>query len=273
MRPTRFASVLVVDDDPGVRLLLAAALRDVGYRVITAGSGAEALGTIAVESPDLVLTDHQMPAMTGVQLFVTLRSGGFTAPIVLMSAGTNARAEAIAYGLDAYLSKPMDLDTLLKVVADQLAPETRLAGLLPQQPSQEALPKPRVMVINASADLLQLLGATVEEAGFEAILLTPGELGKDVPTVQQLLRRHNPKVVVYDVSAPYPANWSLFCDLRDAERLDGSGRQFIATTPNKQALEERIGATAAIELVGDHVNRTAIARVISRAAVGPDVCC
>jgi CheY-like chemotaxis protein len=269
MRPSGSASVLVVDDDPGIRLLFSAALQDAGYRVIAVGGALEALAQVASEPPDLVLTDYQMPGMTGVQLFVTLRSQGFRAPIILMSAGSNARAEAIAYGIDAYLPKPMNLDRLLAVVAEQIFPAPRPVG----RSISEPVPRLRVMVVNASDDLSQLLGSTIEEAGFEAVLLRPSEAGRDLSTVQGILRRYDPKVIVYDVSVPYPSNWSLFCSLRDAERLEGSGRQFIATTPNKQALEERIGATDAMELIGDHLNRAAIAAVVSRAAVGPDVCC
>ncbi|MBY8881749.1 response regulator, partial [Actinacidiphila acidipaludis] len=59
------ASLLVVDDEPNIRELLSASLRFVGFKVVSAATGAEALAAVARERPDLVVLDVMLPDMTG----------------------------------------------------------------------------------------------------------------------------------------------------------------------------------------------------------------
>ena len=115
MRPT----VLVVDDDPGIRELVAAVLEDEGYAPRHAADGLAALEEVASSPVDLVLSDVMMPRLDGVGLVRRLRDGGHRVPVVLMSAASA--------GVDApdvpFLPKPFDLDGLLGVIAGALAAE------------------------------------------------------------------------------------------------------------------------------------------------------
>ena len=110
------APVLVVDDDPGIRGVIQAALEMEGYTVVTASNGREALDCIAKAQPALVLLDLQMPVMTGWDLFSQLHAAQCPVPIVFMTAGFRAKAEAERCGADGYLSKPFDLDQLFQTV-------------------------------------------------------------------------------------------------------------------------------------------------------------
>ncbi len=65
-------TVLVVDDELGILLVLEAVLSDAGYRVITAGNGRQAIELARAERPDLVLTDWMMPVMDGPALIAAL---------------------------------------------------------------------------------------------------------------------------------------------------------------------------------------------------------
>jgi CheY-like chemotaxis protein len=109
--------VLVVDDDEGIREVVAMLLSDEGYIVQTASNGQEALSSIHTQRPALVLLDLQMPVMTGWQLVEQLRAFRLDVPVVFMSAGVRARSEAVQYSVAGYLAKPFDLDDLLGVVA------------------------------------------------------------------------------------------------------------------------------------------------------------
>ncbi|WP_448099886.1 response regulator [Luteibacter jiangsuensis] len=80
---TRTLRVLTVDDDELVRATTVEMLEDLGYAVIAARSGAEALNLIEEAAVDLVITDHAMPQMTGTQLAIRLRERYPTLPIVL----------------------------------------------------------------------------------------------------------------------------------------------------------------------------------------------
>lgn len=256
---------LVVDDVTSVRTVLQLALEDAGYTVSLAANGREALACLAREPVDIVLTDLQMPVLSGVQLFTELRAQGFQMPVVFMSAGTNARAAAIACGADGYVPKPFDLDTLLGTLADLLPQRQdgkRTAG---GRSMTEATNPSTIVVINSNDDLLRLLGEVVLAAGFAVITVHADEVGRTAEAIQELIRRHDPKVVLVDISPPYRANWALFSSVRDAEELARSGRQFVVTTPNRAALERFVGPTSAIELVGEAEDRAVIAEALRRA--------
>ncbi|HET6582360.1 MAG TPA: response regulator [Nannocystaceae bacterium] len=112
--------ILIVDDDPAVRDAIKDVLEDEGHRVEVAAHGAEALDSLrAGTRPDLVLLDHMMPIMDGptfaeaVERDPALRG----LKIVLLTADGRASAKATAMGLDAFLTKPVQLDQLLDVVA------------------------------------------------------------------------------------------------------------------------------------------------------------
>lgn len=79
-RPVR---ILVVDDDEHIARLNEEALKRVGYKVDTAGDGGEAWKALERESYDLLITDHKMPNVTGVELIKKVRSARLTIPIIL----------------------------------------------------------------------------------------------------------------------------------------------------------------------------------------------
>ena len=108
--------VLIVDDDPAIRALIAAVLEDDGFGVVTAANGREALACIAQLLPALVLLDLQMPVMSGWELLAHLRADQVAVPVVFMTAGYRAQAEAERHHADGYLAKPFELAELVAVV-------------------------------------------------------------------------------------------------------------------------------------------------------------
>jgi CheY-like chemotaxis protein len=109
----------VVDDDLGIRTTLAALLEDEGYRVATARHGEEALVSIALERPSLVLLDMRMPVMDGWTLARELRLRATEVPLVVMTAAAQeARRWAEEISATAYLPKPLDPSVLLATLDD-----------------------------------------------------------------------------------------------------------------------------------------------------------
>src|SRR5690348_14177329 len=84
-------SVLVVDDEPDKRLLLAYALRGEGYEVFTAEDGVEGLNAVELYQPDLIVTDVMMPRMDGYEMIRRVRSNPQTKfiPVIIQSAARN----------------------------------------------------------------------------------------------------------------------------------------------------------------------------------------
>ncbi|CFQ45525.1 hybrid sensory kinase in two-component regulatory system with RcsB and YojN [Yersinia frederiksenii] len=110
--------ILVVDDHPINRRLLADQLTTLGYRVITANDGLDALAVLSANNVDIVLTDVNMPNMDGYRLTQRLRQLNHNFPVIGVTA--NALAEGkqrcIEAGMDNCLSKPVTLDTLRQML-------------------------------------------------------------------------------------------------------------------------------------------------------------
>lgn len=112
--------ILVVDDEPAVRLLLADFLEDEGYRVVTVADGMEALERFRRgERPCFMLLDLVMPRLNGWELAHRLRVDPELEPVPFAVIASNpaARSEADGLGAARWLGKPIDLDLLLETLA------------------------------------------------------------------------------------------------------------------------------------------------------------
>ena len=110
-------AVLVVEDEPLLRDLVAEVLRDEGYDVVTAADGREAIDALEQERPQLVLMDVMMPTLDGRAAYRAMRARPDlpAVPVVLMSAAVGP--ERLDPTISAFLPKPFDLDDLLALVA------------------------------------------------------------------------------------------------------------------------------------------------------------
>ena len=113
-------SILVVDDQAGMRMLLATLLEDAGYDVVEAAHGQAALTYLgaATELPGLILLDIAMPVMTGWAFLAELHRDERLAsiPVMLMTALGPAAARSAPGPAVAYIEKPIDIDRLLSSV-------------------------------------------------------------------------------------------------------------------------------------------------------------
>lgn len=102
------ATILVVDDEPPIRRLLRASLSSQGFGVVEAADGREAAEQIRRSSPDLVILDLGLPDMSGLDLIRTVRAGGSSLPILVLSSRSDERGkvEALDLGADDYVTKP-----------------------------------------------------------------------------------------------------------------------------------------------------------------------
>jgi CheY-like chemotaxis protein len=113
--------VLVVDDDEGVRAVMASALEDEGWRVETAENGWKALEALRQSRPTAIILDLRMPVMDGLTFAEEYRRFPEPhAPLILISA-TVTQSAVEATGAVAGLRKPIDLNTLLETVEQHAA--------------------------------------------------------------------------------------------------------------------------------------------------------
>lgn len=113
--------VLVVEDNAVNRELAVAMLERLGYRADVVASGAEALGALARTTYDAALMDCHMPGMDGYEATAEIRrgeAGGRHTPIIAMtgSAMPGDRERCIAAGMDDYISKPVQLGELARLL-------------------------------------------------------------------------------------------------------------------------------------------------------------
>src|SRR3982750_991080 len=128
------ATILVVDDELGIRALLSEILSDEGHTVELAQNAAQARTYRQGHRPDLVLLDIWMPDVDGITLLKEWGSSGqLSMPVIMMSGhGTiDTAVEATKYGATAFLEKPITLQKLLRAVEQALVkPGQRTAPAL-----------------------------------------------------------------------------------------------------------------------------------------------
>ena len=109
-------SILVVDDDHDVSLMLKDRLTFLGFFVMTARNGAEAMAMLKILTVDGILLDIQMPEMDGITMLEQLGGQRPGMPVIVMTAELNKKKliQAMELGANDYLVKPIDLDLLAK---------------------------------------------------------------------------------------------------------------------------------------------------------------
>jgi DNA-binding response OmpR family regulator len=121
-------AVLLVDDDPDIRQMLAFTLRGHGFEVSQATGGAEALVALAADVPDCVVLDLMMPGVDGFEVLDRMRADGLApdAKVIVLSCRGDEAALVRAWelGADDYLVKPTDPDVLLARIRELAATPT-----------------------------------------------------------------------------------------------------------------------------------------------------
>ncbi len=182
-------TVLVVDDEKGIRESLGDILEDEGYEVITAESGREALKLVNVESPDLVFLDIWLPDVDGIEVLEEITSGKNSVPVVMISGhGTvDLAVKATKIGAYDFLEKPLSLERVLLTtqravergrlekrylsLIDDISEKWRLVGNSPQvanlrnQIDTLARSSSRVLITGESGTGKELVARLIHEKG------------------------------------------------------------------------------------------------------------
>lgn len=176
------ASVLIVDDDPGLRRALADRFEFWGHRAETAVDGTDARSRLAAQAFDLVLLDLSMPGMSGLELLTVLRAEGCAADVIVLTAhgSVEAAVEAIKLGAEDFLAKPTDFDLLQKAV-DRCLDRRRLDRV-----ARASAAGSRGLVAGTSPAMAQLVATAERAAAAPTTLLIRGESG----TGKQVLAEH-----------------------------------------------------------------------------------
>jgi CheY-like chemotaxis protein len=113
-------TVLVVDDEAGIREVARKILERAGLRVIEAEDGIQALRLLETIEPDLLLTDIRMPGMDGIALAQGVARRSPAMPILLMSGFINNSTRTILAKADGFIQKPFSSNALVRIVFETL---------------------------------------------------------------------------------------------------------------------------------------------------------
>ncbi len=178
-------TILIVDDELNIRRVLERAFLKEGYHVHLAEGGHQALKILEEAPIEVVLTDVVMPDMSGLELLKQIRAKYPHIPVIMMTAfGTIPMAvEAIRNGAFEFLTKPLDLETLRKLVRHALAERSSQARTAPKSKP----PKKQTQFIGQSKAIQEVLRTVERVADTRASVLITGESGTGKELIARML--------------------------------------------------------------------------------------
>jgi signal transduction histidine kinase/DNA-binding response OmpR family regulator len=236
-------TVLIVDDDEGVRELLALELKPHGLHILQAPDGKRGLAVARAEKPDAILLDVLMPNLDGWQTLRALKQLEETRsiPVVILSVVEN-RAFGVSLGAVEHLVKPVDRASLLMALSK--------AGVLAT--------KGYVLVVDDDADVRSLLEQELVSAGYRVRTASGGA------QALELLRGERPSAMLLDLMMPPPDGFEVLYRLRRNPSLSDTP-VIVVTARELTAADETILAEAAQRVIRKGADSAQLVEEILRA--------
>ena len=195
-------NVLVVEDEPDLRLGIIEFLADAGYLVSGAADGEEGLAQLGAHVFDVVITDVNLPKLDGLSLLKRVRADSPSTAVLLITAfGEIAQAvAALKEGAHDYLAKPFDLEELL-VRLGHIARQRKIERELEQARATLANRSPEMLLVGQAPSVRRVLEKVSLVAGADSPVMVTGESGTGKELVARMLhdlssRRDRPYVTV-----------------------------------------------------------------------------
>jgi two-component system nitrogen regulation response regulator NtrX len=239
------ASILVVDDEAGIRTQLEAILRDEGFGVTALARGEDALAAVSRELYDLIMLDVWLPGMDGLDTLHQLRAAGHQAPVVVISghATADVASRAVREGAFDFLEKPLALERVLVTVANALNRgrlERRLAA--EREDDDPLLTGTSAAVVELRRQLM-----LVAPTGARVLITGPNGAGKEV--VARLLHRHSHRAAGPFVAVNCAA---IPADLIESELFGHLKGAFTGAVESKRGkFDLADGGTLFLDEIGD----------------------
>ncbi|MGE5385114.1 MAG: sigma 54-interacting transcriptional regulator [Betaproteobacteria bacterium] len=240
------AHILAVDDDEDLLRLLTMRLKSCGYRVSAAGSAEEALAKIAVEPPQVLVSDVRLPGKDGLALFEEIRATHPALMVILLTAhGTIPDAvQATSRGVFGYLTKPFDSKVLLEKIEQALQLSSSAGAIVSGDDSAW-----REGIVFRSAAMAELMEEARMVAASEASILIRGESGTGKEVLARAIHRASPRA-----TAPFIAiNCGAIPELLLESELFGhvKGAFTGASTSRAGLIQTANGGTLFLDEIGD----------------------
>jgi CheY-like chemotaxis protein len=183
-------TILIVDDDPRIRNLLAESLESVGYKCVTAGDGLDAMSVVQSQHVDCVIADIKMPELDGLTLLHRIKAENPGLPVVMITgfAFQQHRERALNAGAAGFLTKPFRLEKIEEVLQRVM---TR-----PMATSQNGRVIRNVLIVEDDVEFRVLLTEIVEALGYNPMSVSDAEAA-----VKQI-DLNRPDAVITDYKLP-----------------------------------------------------------------------
>ncbi|MBI1764985.1 MAG: sigma-54-dependent Fis family transcriptional regulator [Acidobacteria bacterium] len=241
--------LLIAEDDPDLRDLLQDDLEDAGYETVLAVDGRAALAQVEREREffDLLITDVNMPGLTGTELLAAMRQQRAEAPVVIITAfgSVEQAVEMVKAGAFQYLTKPFETVELLRVVDEALQ---QSATQRAQARLRRELPGAPPKIIGASRPMQELFKLMARAARGTSTVLITGESG----TGKELVARS-----MHDMSGRrgqfVPVNCAAIpADLIESELFGHTGQAFTGAKQVRAGLfESAEGGSLLLDEIGE----------------------
>ena len=264
--PIRAGSILVADDDEGIRLIISTVLAHAGFEVNAVSDGQQAWEALLDGHYDLLVTDNEMPRLPGMKLIERIREEGMSLPVIIAS-GTFPVEKVLndpQLQIAAVLPRPFGTGELLNTVRhvlqsscgdtarhnaparewhsafqqDAASPNSSLPLTAEQPKAPNALPK-RVLIADDDSVVRGSLAAVLESEGYLV-----DEARNGVEAVSRAIE-HSPDLVLLDLNMPHWDGWTAFSQLDRVTPL--LPIVVITARPNQYEKAVRLGVDAFME--------------------------
>jgi DNA-binding NtrC family response regulator len=188
------ATILCVDDEPSVGVVLEAALTRLGHAPVLAASVDEALKAVARQPFDLIVSDYRMPDATGLDLLAQLEKHGHQIPVIIMTGYSSVEHAVMSLrsGAIDYLTKPIRQETL-RIAVNQALEVIRLRRENETFRQELSSLRGRRQVLGESAAIRRVMEVVSTVAATRATILLQGESGTGKELVARAIHEQSPR--------------------------------------------------------------------------------
>lgn len=188
------ATILCVDDEPSVGVVLEHALTKIGHQPILTTSVDEAVKVVARQPVDLIITDYRMPNATGLDLMAQLEREGFQIPVIIMTGYSSIEHAVVSIrsGAIDYLTKPVRAETL-RIAVNQALEVVRLRRENEAFRQELNTLRGKRAILGESAVLRRVLDTVATVAATRATVLLEGESGTGKELVARAIHDQSPR--------------------------------------------------------------------------------
>ena len=256
MRMLKVHKVWVADDDSAIRVVLEESLSSSGFDVKTFSSGDAVVNELTNDSPDLLLTDVQMPGMLGYDLLKHINDNHENIPVIIMTAFTDMQAAVDSYGGGAfeYIPKPFDLDEAVQIINRALEDKPKTKGLKT---------KAKTDIIGESPSMQTVFRAIGKLSTTNATVLVQGESGTGKELIAKSLHKNSPR---YDMPFIALNMADIPKELVESELFGHEKGAFTGAVDKRIGrFEQANGGTLFLDEIGDMPldSQTRLLRVLS----------